>query len=317
MEEEIVSDNITTGTVVQSSGGGVIVSINGENYFCSLRGSLKQKKTHYKNLICVGDKVDVILHEDKGSITKIYPRKSELTRSDNLSRRRIQLIAVNIDYVFITVSVVAPRLKPSLIDRYIIAARNGNMKPVVIFNKIDLLKDCSEEEPLLLECQRILKEYDVPYIEMSTQTGLGFDKMKSFMAGKTSVFSGQSGVGKSTIINHLLNIDLTTGEIVEKTKKGAHTTTHASLIKLDNGGFCIDTPGIKSFGVWNLDVQDLRHHFTKISQLGRGCKYPNCYHLNEPDCKVKDGLINGEISEVNYDSYISLLHEIEEQHKPR
>lgn len=292
---------------------------------CVLKGLLKKEKTQLKNLVVVGD---IVRFEktttEEGIISHIEPRKTVLSRADNLSRRKEQLIAANIDQVFITVSVARPALNPFIVDRYIIATRIGGMEPVVLINKIDLLVN-SEEDPIIREQQQLLfqefldvyKKEGICIIPLSTVTKEGLDVLQQQMKNKTSVFSGQSGVGKSSIINSLTGMNLKVREIVEKTNKGAHTTTTACLIPLERGGWCIDTPGIKSFGVWDLKEEDVQSYFSEIKREGKKCKYPDCSHTHEEDCAVRMAIEAGDISALRYDSYVALLQSIQTEHKRR
>lgn len=286
--------------------------------FCTLRGLLKKERSHAKNLVTVGDFVLLErISPEEGVIAHIEPRKSVLSRADNLSRKKEQLIAANIDQVLITVSVVAPPLKPTLIDRYIIAARKGGMEPIIVVNKIDLLPDHPEEQKLYQTMLTAYQGLRVPIISVSAATGEGLDKLKAIMQDKASVFSGQSGVGKSSLINATTGLDLLVGDVVEKTRKGAHTTTQARLLRLSCGGWCIDTPGIKSFGLWDLHPGEVEQYYSEISSWGEGCKYPNCRHLNEPGCVVIQAVEDGEISPLRYASYQHLMGCIAQEHKKR
>lgn len=297
----------------------VIVDYEGVKYGCRLRGFLKKEKSSEKTLVAVGDFVEFAIQEkDKGTIYSILERKSVLQRADNLSRRQAQLIAANIDQVFITMSVVLPPLKPFLADRYIIAADKGGMTPIIVINKIDLLKTASDEEKETYE--EFKKGYlktGIPCVSVSTVTGEGLDTLREMMKGKASVFSGQSGVGKSSLINAMTGLNLAVSSPVEKTQKGAHTTTKAELIPLPQGGFCIDTPGIKSFGVWNLTRDEVESYFDEIHALGAGCKFPDCCHLHEKDCAVKKAVEEGALSPLRYGSYITLLETVDVKHVRR
>lgn len=311
------------GRVLSIMPQGIIVSWEGERISCVLKGLLKKERTQFKNLVAVGD---FVLFEKiapgEGIVAQIKPRHSILSRADNLSRRKEQLIAVNIDQVLITVSVVNPPLKPSLIDRYIIATYKGNMAPIIIINKVDLLEkpdDMIVEDELDLY-QELLKAYAVigiPVISVSTVNQTGLEELKEVMRGKSSVFSGQSGVGKTSLINFATGLDLRVGDTVERTKKGSHTTTLTQLIPLEFGGWCVDTPGIKSFGVWDLKKEEIEGYFTEIHECGLQCKFPNCTHTHEEDCAVLQALEAGNLSPVRYDSYQSLMASTGEEHVRR
>lgn len=297
---------------------GVQVESSGELYRCGLKGTLKKEKTTLKNLVAVGDFVKFQPRAaGEGLIVQIAPRRSVLSRADNLHRRKEQLIAVNIDQVLIVSSIHFPPLKPFLIDRYILAAQKGNMAPIIVINKIDLLQEGTEEEALLLECEEAYQKLSIPFLKVSTATGQGMEALKAMMKDKASVFSGQSGVGKSSLINAVTGLDLKTGDIVYKTLKGAHTTTTTQMIPLETGGFCIDTPGIKSFGIWDVEDSEIQHYFSEISALAPHCKFPSCSHLTETDCAVQKAVESEEISLVRYASYCALMETMQKEHKNR
>lgn len=318
------TEGLERGRVLSIASQGIIVDVNGELVKCSLRGVLKKEKTQFKNLVTVGDFVLFERNAGEGFIAYVEPRRSVLSRAENLSRRKEQLIAANIDQVMITVSVVSPVLKTPLIDRYIIATQKGGMEPILIVNKIDLLQS-EDVDPIIRDIDaEIYKELliayqaaGIPVIAVSTVTGEGIDKLKAAMKDKASVFSGQSGVGKSSLINAVTGRDLRIGDIVGKTQKGSHTTTMAHLLPLDFGGWCIDTPGIKSFGVWDLDKEEVELYFPEIFDYGHKCRFPDCSHIREEGCAVITAVENEEISPLRYESYLSLMESVTEDHKRR
>ncbi len=324
--EKLGKQDWLEGRVLSILPQGVKVECAGEMINCSLKGLLKKEKTDAKNLVTVGD---FVLFEktapSEGVIGHIKERRSVLSRADNLSRRKEQMIAANIDQVIITASVVAPTLKAALIDRYIIAARKGGMHPLIVINKIDLLDfeegessaALFEERELYEETVKAYAAAGIPLIALSTKDGRGLEELKLAMRDKTSVFSGQSGVGKSSLINTMTGLDLRVGQTVEKTKKGAHTTTTAQLVPLPFGGWCIDTPGIKSFGVWSLDSSELEGYFPEIQAIGLDCKFSDCTHFHEEACAVQDALEAGRLSIIRYTSYQVLREGLDEEHVRR
>jgi ribosome biogenesis GTPase / thiamine phosphate phosphatase len=322
---KLSKENLLCGRVLSINPQGFIVSHEGTTFTCSLRGLLKKDKSQFKNLVTVGDFVLFEKCSDtEGLIAHVQPRKSVLSRADNLSRRKEQLIAANIDQVIITVSVVSPQLKPFLVDRYIIATQKGGMNPIIVVNKIDLLND-SGVDPVIQEMdkeiyQEFLKAYsavNIPVISISTFTGQGLEDLRKVMQDKSSVFSGQSGVGKSSLINAITGLEIKTGNIVEKTQKGSHTTTTTNLVPLSFGGWCIDTPGIKSFGVWDLKLDEVEEYFSEIFEKGKQCKFPDCSHLHEQGCAVMDAVEIEEISPLRYESYLFLMVSIGQVHLRR
>lgn len=313
------------GRVLSIMPQGIIVECQEEIFSCVLKGLLKKEKTQAKNLVAVGDFVLFEkTAEGEGIIAHVKPRRTILSRADNLSRRKEQLIAVNIDQVIITVSVVSPPLKSFIIDRYIIATRKGGMEPLIVINKIDLLESetfdpviLEVEKEILAEAKRAYVAAGIPLICVSTTRGDGMEELKEAMRDKTSVFSGQSGVGKSSLINTMTGLSLRIGDIVGKTKKGTHTTTTTQLIPLEFGGWCVDTPGIKSFGVWNLDRDELEGYFPEIHELGVNCKFSDCTHMHEEQCAVLDALDEEKLSPLRYTSYQALRQGLDEDHVRR
>lgn len=318
-------EKLSRGRVLSIMSQGMLVECDDIIYTCALRGVLKKDQGLQKNLVAVGD---FVLFEkmghDEGLITYVEERYSVLSRADNLLRRKEQLIAANIDQVLITVSLVHPPLKTFIVDRYIIAAEKGGMEPIIVVNKIDLLDDPSfsdelrEEEKVLYE--KFFEAYskaNIKVLGVSAEKNLNIDALKLMMKDKASVFSGQSGVGKSSLINAVVGSTLKVGEVVDKTKKGSHTTTMALLLPLDCGGWCIDTPGIKSFGLWNLEKSEVEAYFPEIHDKGANCKFPDCSHTHEKECAVIQSIENGEISELRYTSYLYLLESLGQIHRPR
>jgi len=311
-----ISKTALRGRVLGIYPGYIQVSVEGVCYKCQLKGALKKGKKETKNLVAVGD---FVFFEPKGGsnlIIRVETRRSVLSRADNLLQRKEQLIAVNIDQVIITSSVASPPFKASLLDRYIIAARKGNMEPVIVINKADLL-DNQEDGEMLDLCEKTYRDLGIPFLRVSVKTREGMDALKKIMQRKASVFSGQSGTGKSSLINAVTGSNLKTGDVVAKTSKGSHTTTTTSLLPLEGGGFCVDTPGIKSFGVWDLVPSEIESYFEEIAKTARECRFPGCAHETEPDCAVKLAAEEGTISPVRLASYFSLLELAGKKHRTR
>ena len=294
--------------MITIASSGILIDCNGKRLETTLRGTLKQEKSEQTRLLAVGDFVWI---DARGQITSIEPRFSKLVRADNLRRNKEQILCANIDQVIITVSAHEPEIKPPLIDRYIIATKKGNMQPIIVVNKIDLLPT----PPIIDPLEKVYTRQNIPFIRVSCVTKTGIDLLQKVLEGKTSVFSGQSGVGKSSLINTLTGLSLKVGEIRPKINKGGHTTTHAQLLPIGTSGFCVDTPGIKSFALWKISKEELSSYFQDLQDFAHLCKYENCTHLHEPDCAVKKAVEEGLIQKIRYESYMS-LYAVDDQNDP-
>ena len=308
-----------TGLVLYVKPQEIVVESEGVEFTCTLRGILKKEKTHHKNLVTVGDRVVFDDHGGhRGAIVQVQERKTVLSRAEHLEQHKEQLIAANIDQVFITVSVVDPLLRVPIIDRYVIAAIKGNIAPIIVCNKIDLLQkddpSTEQQKQIMDECLRIYPPMGIPFIPVSCETKENLDLLIHYMKNKISVFSGQSGTGKSSLINETAGFSLKVGETVQSSKKGAHTTSFAQLLKLPFGGFIVDTPGIKSFGIWNIEKEELKSLFVDIAEAGHACRFLDCYHKGEAGCAIPEAIEKGDLSLLRYESYLNILSSIEEEH---
>ncbi len=295
-----IPENCVRGRVTTISAGAIQVLIEEKIIFTSLKGSLKKEITLKKNLVAVGDFVWI---DERGQIAAVEERYSCLARADSLHQRKQHLIAANIDQVLIVASAEEPSLKPSLLDRYIIATERGAMEPVIIINKIDLATNFA----LIDELEAVYTAIGIPFLKVSALKKIGLDSLHKIVEGKASVFSGQSGVGKTSLINYLTGGDRKIGAIVDKTKKGSHTTTQAQLISIGKNALCIDTPGIKSFALWDITKEEVLAYFSDLQNFASNCKFNPCSHTHEPGCAVKAALEKGDLSPIRYNSYLSLL----------
>jgi len=296
------------GRVISVLSEGVFVENEGIGSLCEIKGALKKGRSRQKNLICVGDYV--YFDPQKKIIEAIEPRTTILSRADHLRQRKEQLLAANVDQVLICVSVAFPVIKPNLIDRYIVACLKQKMRPVLVVNKIDL-----SSPPYLEELLEVYEELDIPVCKISTINNYGIEDLKNLMKGHTNVLTGQSGVGKTSILNAITKGNFRVREVMAKTEKGAHTTTTSLLIPLKSGGYCIDTPGIKSFGLFDLDKKEVEPLFKEIHKAGKKCSFSPCSHTHEPNCAVKKGLEKGKIALTRYQSYLSLMEGIREDYE--
>ena len=247
----------------------------------------------------------------------VRPRRSELSRPDPLNPRIRRVLAANVDLVVVVVSLVAPPLKPGLVDRVLLAIEQGGAEAVVFVNKQDLLGDASEEvqaeEEAALRQVRVHEDHGVAVIQGSAATGEGMEALRGALHQKTVVFVGHSGVGKSSVMNSLHpELDLVVGEVRERDGLGRHTTTQASVHRLPDGGLLIDTPGVRQFGLWEMEPRELALLFPEFRELAPRCRFADCTHVHEPGCAVRAAIEAGEVPEHRVRVYRELLQAVEE-----
>lgn len=261
-----------------------------------------------KSALAVGDRITVSGEQGMWRLDSILPRHSVLARPDPLKQHMQRLIAANIDVVVHVVSVKAPPLRPRLIDRYLIAIQRGNAQPVVCVNKIDLLEP--EDRDAELARLDVYRRLQVPVIGCSTRSGEGLDELRTHLEGKTTALVGHSGVGKSSILNAIdqrLQLAVNT---LHRRGTGRHTTTASTLYDFGGGTYLIDTPGIREFGLWDLDRDALRDYFPEFDEPSESCRFTDCTHVHEPHCEVKERLERGEIDAARYETYLRLYEDI-------
>ena len=289
---------------------------NGVFYECRIKGKFRIKGIKSTNPVSVGDKVqfDVETKGDEtiGIITKIAERENYIIRkSVNLSKQT-HIIAANVDVAFLLITLNNPPTFTSFIDRFLVTAEAYEIKAVLLFNKIDTYNDDELLEVKLLAA--MYREIGYECIGISASTGKNVDKVKDMMKGKVSMFSGHSGVGKSTLVNTIEpNLNLKTTQISNQHMQGQHTTTFAEMFDLSFGAQIIDTPGIKGFGIVEVDKEELGGYFPEFFALKENCKFNNCLHLEEPHCAVKKALETEQIAWSRYRSYLQMI-EGEEEH---
>ncbi len=306
-----------TGTVYKSTGSWyTVMTDNGKVYECRIKGKFRLKGIKSTNPVAVGDRVDFKEESSNDKVTgvieHIHERQNYIIRkSVNLSKQT-HIIASNIDIGFLVITYNNPPTFPAFIDRFLVTAEAYKIKAVLLFNKIDLY---NEDE--LLEVKYLASLYrKIGYecIGVSAKTGKNVDKIKSMMEGRVSMFSGHSGVGKSTLVNAIEpNLSLKTAEISTQHQQGQHTTTFAEMYDLSFDARIIDTPGIKGFGIVDIDKEELGDYFPEFFALKSKCKFNNCMHINEPKCAVKAALESEDIAWSRYKSYLQIL-EGEEEH---
>ncbi|WP_299338265.1 ribosome small subunit-dependent GTPase A [uncultured Psychroserpens sp.] len=306
-----------TGIVYKSTGSWYTVKTDfGAVYQCRIKGKFRLKGIKSTNPIAVGDHVDFELETNNddttGVIHNIHDRVNYIVRkSVNLSKQT-HIIASNIDQVFLLVTIDNPPTFTSFIDRFLVTAEAYSVKTILLFNKIDIYdKEALDEVRYLAH---VYRKIGYECIGISAETGKNVDKVKSLMVGKVSMFAGHSGVGKSTLVNAIEpGLELKTKEISTQHSQGQHTTTFAEMFDLSFDAKIIDTPGIKGFGVVDMDREEVGDYFPEFFALKQDCKFNNCLHIEEPKCAVKDALDNDEVAYSRYRSYLQIL-EGEDEH---
>ncbi len=305
------------GIVTKSTGSWYTVSDkNGVRVDCRLKGKFRIKGIKSTNPVTVGDHVNFEFEEEKntGVINEIHDRKNYIIRKSVKLSKQTHIIASNIDIAFLLVTIDDPPTFTGFIDRFLATAEAYSIPTIILFNKIDLYTDdlLAKKEELEL----IYKSIGYTCIDISATEKVNIEKVKSLMTGKTTMFSGHSGVGKSTLINAIEpSLNLKTAEISKVHKQGLHTTTFAEMFELSFGGFIIDTPGIKGFGVVDFEPDEITDYFPEFFKLREACKFNNCLHINEPKCAVKEAIENGQIAFSRYKSYLQMIEGDEESYR--
>lgn len=308
-----------TGLVYKSTGSWYTVkSEEGDFMECRIKGKFRMKGIKSTNPIAVGDIVDYELDENSdavtGTIHNIHDRKNYIVRkSVNLSKQT-HIIASNIDVVFLLITINNPPTTTSFIDRFLVTAEAYGIEAILVFNKIDTFDDAMTDEQLYL--QYIYSEIGYKFLKVSALEKKGLDELKGMMIGKVSMFSGHSGVGKSTLVNALEpNLSLKTKNISEQSKQGQHTTTFAEMYDLSFAAKIIDTPGIKGFGIVDMEPSEVSGYFPEFFKLQDECKFNNCLHKEEPNCAVKKALEENKIAWSRYNSYLKILEGDDENYR--
>jgi ribosome biogenesis GTPase len=296
------------GLVIKSTGSRFRVrEDNGTVTECVLKGKFRTRGLRGTSPVAVGDRVDFdVVDDNTGIIKEISERKNYIIRkSINLSKE-YQIIAANIDQAILMVTLREPETRVEFIDRFLVAAESFRIPVRIVFNKTDIYT--GDEASRLEELRTVYTNIGYDCYLLSLKENIGLDKLAKLFVDNVSLVSGNSGVGKSTLLQMIdTNINLKIGEISDYHKQGKHTTTFAEMFELAGGGFIIDTPGIKGFGLTELEKEEIYHFFPEIFKRSSGCKYNNCLHLDEPGCAVKTAAENGEITWSRYRSYINIM----------
>ena len=303
------------GLVIKSTGSWYQVLASDTNivYEARIRGKFKLVKTRLTNPLAVGDFVEFQLEQDDVAwITKIEPRSNYLIRkSVNLSKEA-HIIASNIDVACFIFTLKFPETSMGFLDRFLSCCEAYNIKPLILFNKIDTLNE--EDIELVDSIAGLYEEIGYETLKISSKTKMNLDLLENIVKDKVSVFFGHSGCGKSTLVNALQpDLNLKTGEISDVHLKGKHTTTFAQMHFWYFGGSVIDTPGVREFAMIDVEKDEIQHYFPEIFKEGRNCKFHNCLHINEPKCAVLAGVESGKIFESRYNNYLKLMEEAEEE----
>jgi len=297
------------GRVVAISSGACQVECDGRSFDCILPSDLARDQ---RAAVAVGDRVVFAAHGDGAHrLRRVFPRLTTLSRPDPHNPRHERVIAANIDVAVHVASVVEPQLRPALIDRYLIAIERSGAEAVVCVNKIDLLPD-PDERRQELEKLATYRQLALRILPTSTVTGEGLDDLRARLAGKTAVFVGHSGVGKSSLLNALNpSLDAVTALTGGRDGRGIHTTTRSSLYRLAGGIRVIDTPGIRELGLWQLTTGELRAYFPDFDRHAAGCRFNDCSHSHEPGCAVRAAVGSGEVAQARFDTYLRILDSLE------
>lgn len=298
---------MSEGTVIKSTGSWYSVQDDaGKIHDCKIRGKLRLKGIRSTNPVAVGDRVVFETADDgPAQISAIKPRRNYIVRkSVNLSRQS-HILAANIDQAILIVTLKAPVTLPAFIDRYLVTAEAYHIPAILVFNKLDLYAPDELEE--LRSFSEIYRQIGYRCLETSVVSGVGMDELKELLRDNVSMLSGHSGVGKSTLINAVDgSLRLRTAEISATHLSGQHTTTYAEMHRLSFGGYVIDTPGIKGFGLVDFDKNEIAERFPEMRERMKDCKYNNCVHVDEPQCAVKAAVEDGAIAWSRYESYLKL-----------
>lgn len=302
------------GTVIKSTGSWYMVRTPEDTIVeCRIIGKFRLEGMNLTNPVAVGDQVEFAPEgSDKGLIKKIMPRRNYIARQSPRQKHHLHLLASNVDQAVVITTIVEPNLKQGFIDRFLMMTEPYEIPTTIVFNKIDIY---DENAMIMLDyITGIYEKIGYQVIPVSALERRGIEAFKALLKDKTTLIGGQSGVGKSSLVNALQpGMELRTGDISDYSGKGQHTTTFAEMHPLDFGGYIIDTPGIKTLAFNNMEPKHITQNFRELFAASSGCRFSNCTHRNEPGCAVKAAIESGEISELRYINYLQILEEVEDQ----
>ena len=302
------------GLITKSTGSWyqVLEHATGRFFEARIRGKFKLIKTRLTNPLAVGDLDEFSLEQDDVAwITKIEPRKNYLIRKAVNLSKEAHIIASNIDIACFIFTLKHPETSYGFLDRFLACCEAYNIKPLILFNKMDVLSE--EEKEITIEIEALYQNIGYETLEISSYSMLNLEVLKNRIKDKVSVFFGHSGSGKSTLVNAMQpGVNIKTSEISSTHLKGKHTTTFAQMHFWKFGGSVIDTPGVREFAMIDVEKEEIQHYFPEIFKTGRKCKFHNCMHINEPKCAVLEAIEQGDIEETRYITYLKIMEEAEE-----
>ncbi|MDD4922579.1 MAG: ribosome small subunit-dependent GTPase A [Bacteroidales bacterium] len=301
------------GLVIKNTGSWYLVKTEeGRQIECKVKGSFRIKGLRSTNPVAVGDRVSIVdTEEEYAFITEIEERKNYIVRKPTNLSKQLHILAANIDQAFLLVTIKSPVTNTVFMDRFLATAEAYRIPAHILINKIDLYDE--EDKEYMEGLVKLYKTIGYPSTCISAKKGEGIEQLRALFQNKISLLSGNSGVGKSTLINAINPVnDAKTGLISESHHKGMHTTTFSEMFELENGGYLIDTPGIKGFGTIDMKTEEVGHYFPEIFRTSKNCRFNNCIHTHEPGCAVLEAIEKHYISESRYKSYLSILDDKEE-----
>ena len=301
------------GIVISSTGSWYEVDTEHGRLSCRIRGRLRLKGVRSTNPVVVGDRVVVEPDGDSSAIVEIIPRRNYvIRRASNLSKES-HIIAANVDHALLIVTLHAPSTPKEFVDRFLVTCEAYKVPVTIVLGKADTLTDEAAEEAT--EFTAIYEDAGYEVIRLSSMTGEGIELIRAMLAGHTTLVAGNSGVGKSTLVGSIdPTLDIRTGEISESHHKGKHTTTFSTMYPIE-GGYIIDTPGIKGFGLIDIDSKELCRYFPEMMRLAPDCRFYNCTHTHEPGCAVQEAVKEGTVAWSRYESYLKILDEDDKYRK--